>query len=470
MKKIFFPFISLLMTMIISTSCEKDDPILEEDPNVFVNDWILENMQFYYLWNKHIPSETNKKLNPDDYFETLLYPAEDRFSWIQDNFIELMESLAGVSMEAGYDFTLGRGEGQSVIGIINYVKPNSPASGADLKRGDYFLTINDTEMTMSNYATLLNATTSPHTLGTIRVLEDGTLVPNQISLQVVKYEENPLLLDTIYNINNTKVGYLVYNFFAEDKGDNTNAYVRELNDVFLKYKTQEINELILDLRYNSGGALITSVELGSMISGQNSSEIFTVLEYNADLDLYFSLTEGSNYNKFFFAENIGNTSVSINKLTNLPRLYVLVSERTASASEVLINGLKPYMDVILVGETTVGKNVGSTTIYEKDPVRQAKNKWGMQPIIVKLANSRGETDFSDGFVPDVEVSEYAYLPLLPFGDTKEPVLQVALVKMGLISSNALRAAKKSSFNPVYSSADKNPVRTNTYLPMNKHIE
>jgi C-terminal processing protease CtpA/Prc len=209
-----------------------------------------------------------------------------------------------------------------------------------------------------------------------------------------------------------------------------------------------------------------------MISGHNSSEIFTILEYNADLDLYFSFTEGRNYNKYFFAENFGSPSVAINKLTNLPRLHVIVSNRTASASEVLINGLKPYMDVILVGETTVGKNVGSTTIYEDDPVRQEKNKWGMQPIIVKLANSKGESNFSNGFAPNVEVSEYDYLPLLPFGDTNEPMLQAALVKMGLkkTSNNALRAAKKSSFNPVYSSADKNPVRTNTYLPMNKHIE
>ncbi|MDD4010234.1 MAG: S41 family peptidase, partial [Fermentimonas sp.] len=105
------------------------------------------------------------------------------------------------------------------------------------------------------------------------------------------------------------------------------------------------------------------------------------------------------------------------------RLYVLTSGWTASASEFIINGLKPYMDVILIGETTYGKNVGSITLYEEnDP----KNKWGMQPIVVKFANSLGFSDFTAGFAPNYEVDEFENLYLYEFGDSNDPLLGTAL--------------------------------------------
>jgi C-terminal processing protease CtpA/Prc len=474
-KKIKLALILLALLTVIS-SCEQHDPVSDEIiQNQNVNEWILDNMKTWYFWSDKLPSKTNKNMNPDAYFESLLYKAEDRFSWIQENFTELQESLSGIQMEAGYDYSLGMLEAEGdLIGLINYVKPNSPASEAGLKRGDIFLTINGTQLTRSNYQTLLSAISSAHTLG---IVEQNTT--RQVSLSVVKYEENPILLDTIYEISNKKIGYLVYNFFAQDNGNNSLSYVKELNQVFGKFQESGINELILDLRYNSGGAISTSIALSSMIANRTSSDLFAIEEYNSFIDSYFRKAEGENYNKAFFQDQLikydtqGNVleNVPIHKLTGLSQVYVLTSNRTASASELVINGLIPYLKVVLIGKLTYGKNVGSITLYEEDPEKQKDNTWGMQPIVVKLANVNKSSDYGNGFAPDVEVSEYKTFPLLPLGNTDETMLQTALIRMGILTkqspSNTIRSdAEKSEllpFHPVSSSIDRTPVRRNVYL-------
>ncbi|MEJ0031335.1 MAG: hypothetical protein WDO15_13590 [Bacteroidota bacterium] len=107
------------------------------------------------------------------------------------------------------------------------------------------------------------------------------------------------------------------------------------------------------------------------------------------------------------------------------RVYILTGSRTASASELIINGLKPFMDVYLVGGTTIGKNVGSITIYdENDP----DNKWGMQPIVVKLFNSQGQSDYSNGFTPQIPDDDNS-LYLYPLGDPRETLLNKTITQI-----------------------------------------
>jgi C-terminal processing protease CtpA/Prc len=486
MKKFWtYLLISLWAMVLLLTipGCKKDKP---EDPNAVdyteINDWILENMEIWYFWNDRIPRRTDKKLPPADYFESLLYK-DDRFSWIQDNYIELINSLSGVNTEAGYEFELLRMSETSsdLIGCISYIKSGTPAEVAGLKRGDYFLEINRTQLTIENYTSLIEKMDEPHTFGKA-ILSGNTITGmSHISLSVIEnYKENPILLDTIYHIQDKKIGYFVYNFFARDSEMLGIAYEKELNDLFGKFKTEGIDDLIIDLRYNSGGSVATAIALSSMISNRSSTDVFGYEEYNSVLDEYLLLIEGSDYNVSYFLDEIERYDnnnkvverVPINKLSGLSRVYFIVTRRTASASELVINALRPYMDddkIILIGEKTYGKNVGSVSLYERDPVKQKTNTWGMQPIVLKLSNSEGFSDYGNGFTPKITQSEFEELELKPLGDTDEILLSATLDELFGKMQSIQRTNSRKIPEIVGSSIDRTPARKNMYIEIPRKL-
>jgi len=437
-----------------------------------VNEWILQNMQIYYYWNNYIPTSTNTSLSPSPYFYSLLYTPEDRFSWIQENYLELLEQLSGIDTEAGYDFVLSYYDTTvtpaTVCGIINYIKKNSPAEDAGLKRGHIFTEINGQELNETNYSSLIEEIYSPHSL---KIRDLTTETYKTVSLSVLKYQENPVLLDTIYNLPSKKIGYLVYNFFADDAGDGSNKYAIELNNIFGRFINQGIDELILDFRYNSGGSLSTATLLSSMVSGKGEKDLFLYYDFNQIVTAEYQRMYGNDFNKVYFADYIGN-SLKINKLSNLTRLFVITGNRTASASETVINGLNPFIDITLVGNTTYGKNVGSYTIYEEDPTKRKYNKWGMQPIVVKLANANYFSDFGNGFTPNLKINEYKNenMPLKPLGDINETLLRATLEQAGIDASTfaeptqTLRSSTEIiNSTPITSSADRRPARRTTNI-------
>lgn len=462
-----------IVVALMVQGCPKDDPDNEYQE---INDWILANMEANYFWNTQIPSNSDKSLYPEDYFESLKYSG-DRFSVIYDNFTELINSLSGVNTEAGYDYYLMKMSSNksdiNVRGYITYIKPGTPAEAAGLKRGDHFLEINNTQMTTENLRSLIPAMAKPHTFGKA-ILSGNTITGiSNISLSVIEYKENPIFLDTIYHIQNKKIGYLVYNFFARDSETAGITYEKELNDLFGKFNTEVIDELIVDLRYNSGGTVITAMALASMISNRSANDVFGYEEYNSILDAFYAERYGVDYNISYFLDDIEKYDnnnrvverIPIKKLSGLNRVYLIVSDLTASASELIINGLRPYMgddNVVLIGYTTTGKNVGSFTIYETDPVKQKTNNWGMQPIIFRLSNSKKFSDYANGFTPDVKIHEAQELDMKPLGDTDELLLSTTLNKIFGISTPK-RTNLREKPEAVGSSIDRTPARKNMYI-------
>jgi C-terminal processing protease CtpA/Prc len=352
-----------------------------------------------------------------------------------------------------------------VLGYITYIKPGTPAESAGLRRGEYFHEINGTNLTLSNYSSLIEETSMPHTLGLSVISNDAIVGVRNVSLEVVEnYPENPILLDTVYDISGKTTAYFVYNFFARDKGDGSLAYEKELNNLFGKFKAMQIDELIVDLRYNGGGAVVTTQALASMISGQGSDKVFYSDEYNY-LITGELLREKYDMNSYFI-DAIDRTP--INKLSGLSTVYFIVSGRSASASELLINGLRPYMNVVLIGSTTYGKNVASISIYEED---DPDNKWGMQPIIAKMSNADGFSDYGDGFVPNTTVYEYYADPIKPLGDTDELLLSTTIAKILGLEEEAVVTTKRSTWRTtstvIGSAIDKNPARQNQYITLNQ---
>ena len=407
----------------------------------YVNDWIYEEMNIYYLWNNLIPKKPDFSLNPNMFFKSLLNkynaatnPEGDRFSWIEENYVDLLGSLSGIkSDEIGFEYILvGLNEARTQFyALVTYPKKGTDAYEKGINRGRFITAVDGKDITSSNYRSIFSGTGSK-TLSMAdfkynSLSNSYNLTPaSDIKIQMEKgFAEIPVYMDSVYTINNTKIGYMVYNFFATDRGDDSHDYDRLLMDRLASIKSKGATEMVLDLRYNGGGRVSTAIALASALVKERSTEnILVTAEYNDIVHTSYKRQYGSNYNKDYFIDKIEDTNIEIPAL-NLPRLYVLVTGGSASASEFVINGLKPYMDVILIGETTYGKNVGSISIYEEnDP----KNKWGMQPIVVKYYNSNGESEFTAGFEPDIEIDEFdaLNLRLVDFGDTEDPLLGAAL--------------------------------------------
>ncbi len=411
------------------------------DNTKYVNEWIYENMSIYYLWNDKLPKSPNYSLNSHDFFNSLLYrysaanPDGDRFSWIQEDYTELLKSLSGVaSDEIGFDYTFLWADQAKThyYALVTYVKLGTDALSKGIKRGRFITKINGQNITAQNYSTLFGGTgTKTLSMSDWKYNETDKkyyLSPSpDVSVNMHKdYAENPVYLDSVYTIGDKKIGYLVYNFFARDNGDDSHDYDKALMNSLERIKSKGATEMVLDLRYNSGGAVSTAIALSSaLVKNRNTSNVLVTSQYNSIVHNGLKKEYGEDYNKEYFIDKItnGNTVIANVPSLNINRLYVLTGNYTASASEFVINGLKPYMDVILVGETTYGKNVGSISIYEEN---DSKNKWGMQPIIVKYLNSLGQSDFTAGFKPNYEVDEFADLFLYEFGNTQDPLLNTAL--------------------------------------------
>ena len=466
----YFAFL-LALFLVIAQSCK--EPIDEPEPpkpnpHKNVNDWILGEMEIYYLWNKEIPAKPDKTLKPDEFFKSLMHK-DDRFSVIYENWAELSASLSGVSKEAGYEFRfVGMANSNDIFGYITYVKPKTPAQEAGLKRGDLFLRINNIQLDRDNYGTLMREMSKQHSLGLAKIVGNSISPTNSVTLDVIVYEENPILLDTIYHIQEKKIGYFVYNFFARDSETGGITYEKELNNLFGRFRDEAIDELIIDLRYNGGGTSITARALASMISGLSTTDIFGYDEYNSLLHEHWSRTEGAGYNISYFLDNINSATerVPINKLSGLNRVHLIVSGGTASASELVINVLRPYMgdgNVVLIGEKTYGKNVGSFLMYEEDSEKQKTNNWGMLPIVVRMSNKLHYSGYGNGFAPDIQLFEHYELEdMKQFGDIEEMLLSATLDK---IFGNTPKRAQ--SFDRqceiIAHSLDYKPERKNMYI-------
>lgn len=447
--------LSLMISVVLNTSCKKEEEVIPEPSEV--NSFIWQGMHDYYLWTADVKDlsdtkyEDEKVLNtflntytdPEALFESLLYKYKvvDKWSFIVDDSKDIDDWIAGISETMGYDFMLGRiGSSDDVFGFVRYVYKGSPAAKAGMKRGDIFLKVNDTQLTVSNYQNLL-FTNKSYKLS-FATIANNAISPSTrtVTMTAIEMQEDPICLDTVFVYDNKKIGYLVYNGFTSD-------FDIKLNNVFGKFKSENISQLIVDLRYNGGGSVNSSIYLASMIYGTDKTKILAKAQYNSLLHSYLVGKYGGSSLNDYLTDKIEQTdddpATPIISL-NMKKVYFLVSDNTASASELLINGLRPLMDVKVIGTNTNGKYTGSTTIkdYDDKGNLNPNHKWAMQPIIVKYTNSIGVSDYIDGLDPDIKAEE-DFAALLPFGDPNEDLLKVALahIKGVPVTGMTLKSAK-----------------------------
>ncbi|MBQ4805265.1 peptidase S41 [Aquimarina sp. MMG015] len=423
-------FTALLFLGSIVTGCFDDnDDVIQPSSDLDIKDFIRRGMNVWYLYKEDVPDLADDRFSsngeytdflnsfnsPESFFDHLVAD-QDEFSWIVSDYIALEQLLDGITLNNGMEFGLVRypNEPTQVFGYVRYVLPETDAEAKGIKRGDIFNTIDGTQITDSNTTTLLSP--ESYTIG-LATFDGTNITPTgeSVSLTKTQYTENPVFLAKTLNVGGNPVGYLMYNGFRSN-------FEAELNNAFGQFKSDGVTDFILDLRYNGGGDTETTKDLASMITGQFNGEVFTTEEWNSDRQPQFGDT-----NRF---DNQIRNGDGINSL-NLSRVYILTTNRSASASELIINGLDPYITVTQIGDVTRGKFQASTTIYDSDNYfRSGTNlnlghTYAMQPLILKTINSVGFTDYFNGFTPEISNPEdYSNLGVL--GDPDEPLLNAAI--------------------------------------------
>ena len=398
----------------------------------------------YYLWNEEIEKNL-VRLDPD----TCRMPMEvvksiryreggkevDRWTVLTDDLKSFQNSVQGLGLTYGYDLQAGRisnKPGEYFL-IVSYVSNGGPAQKAGLKRGDVIISLDGKAITMDNIYDAFNSRSidlgitgleGDHISGDVR----------NVSLIAVDMYEDPILVAKTFDVNGKKVGYLAYTGFDLKSS-------KALPDVFRNFKSMNIDELIIDLRYNGGGYAFTENVLASMIAPSANvlaGDIFQTEVYNSilaeawkkqgeDTNTYFSTVHEISSQKLKIDVSDANLGIS--------KVYAIVTGGTASASEGLIVGLKPYMDVVLVGRQTYGKYCAGIMLAPGDFYNSRYDyslikDWGMYVMISKFADRDGRNEsIPDGIPVDVEVDDNPF-DGYQLGDENETMLRAALQLAG----------------------------------------
>ena len=414
-----------------------DNTTVTKITNADINTWIHENMSAYYLWPDKMPAlaKTNTSSNPMDYFKSILndYPNTDRFSWIDSSSTNLINQLNGINTVLGIRVSPFYTDDTrvNVALVIAYVLKGSPAEKNGLKRGDIILSVDDKAVTSSNYGSVLQNQTLKLGLGAY----DNKVFSSTgktVTVTKVELQTNPILQDTVINWAGKKVGYFAYLQFLSSFDDSLRA-------VFGRFKDKGVNELVIDLRYNGGGYVSSSDLLTNLMVKDLASRVDKVMNKRQYNDAYTKEV----IKQYGASALVTNFKMESNNIGSLNRVFFLTSTGTASASELIINNLKPFMNVILIGEHTYGKNVGSFTITDN-----AKRwNYGLQPITFKILNALDQSDYGsvNGFLPDYALADDV-LPYKLLGDPNETYLNKALNIIGPVAykSNAIGSARPVS--------------------------
>ncbi len=380
MKKLFYIAIILLP---LFSSCKKDPvPVVVTGlTDAMARDSLYYLMRQWYYWYDLMP--TVKKENyadPYDLLEAMRYKTLDKWSFVAD-YNEFIAEMQGEFVGHGIRIGLDNSK-KARISMIYAESPLYKTNG--VRRGWIVKSVNGYDIAKiiadgdaATYNTAFGASTAGVTNKFVFTKPDGTDI--EISSVKASFTINSVLLFDTLHLSTGVTGHLVFESFISPSP-------AELATAFKFFEENNIKDLILDLRYNSGGYLSVAQTLATEIGGKtlaNSGSVFGVLNYN-------NKNQDQNYT-YKFDKNV-QVNLSLN------RLIVISSRLTASASEAVMNGLKPFMNIISIGDTTSGKPVGMNGW-------EVGEKYFFWPITFKIVNKDNEGDYFQGIPPAKVVSD-----------------------------------------------------------------
>ena len=362
---------------------QKGTSVPQTTEDMEINAKVDEYLREMYLWN--------------DEYKTLNL---DHNKGYEDFFYDALGSMTTNTLDiTGADVrAIGSEDNYTIYFFVQGVYPNSPAARAGIKRGSSIMQINGEKLTMNNYWQHYLDLLIPASAFSLKITEEdmeGGTQEKDISSEAMYC--NPVLFSKVTTEEETpghRIGYLVYSGFEA-------GYDQELFDVFKEFKSQNITDLILDLRYNGGGHVISANLIATCIAGAKSEgKVFTSLRYNKER---MEKRNNKREEELFAYSNYENLATSLSAgALNLQHVYCIVGSGTASASELVINSLKGIdVEVTLIGKRTTGKNVGM------EPVEYTirNNVYEVVPITFQIYNAKGVGDYENGFTPDIEIDE-----------------------------------------------------------------
>jgi carboxyl-terminal processing protease len=458
----------ILSAVFFSTiaSCSKE---YEVPQDLVINDFVWKGLNAYYLHQEEIADLADLRFNSDnqlnaylntftDYnalFSNLLISSDVKSTLIED-YTTIVDPESRAAFTNGLEFGIiaDPSSDVDVLGYVTHILPNSDAANKIIARGDYFFAIDGIQLTRSNYEDILLNGSNNFALEMVDF--DGTITtPNlkTVLLEKRNYTYPTTFLDKIISVNADNIGYLVYN------NDFSNEYIVDLNNTFLSFKNQMVNKLILDLRYNilGGSSAHNVAELASMISEQNADATLIKEEWNAKAQLWFLENQPDSL-VTKVPKTVGE-SVNINSL-NITDVYIILNgdNFTGSSSvELLINSLKPYINVHIIGNQTSGNNTGAITLYNSEdydfPLRNETHTVALQPKVLSFLNKDDQT-YENGFTPNIPLCENEdVLNLGIMGENSDPILNNILeyISTGVAVSNT--NCNLNDFEYLYNSMD-----------------
>lgn len=370
--------------------------------------WIDSLMREEYLWYKDIPSSENLNYfsEPATFLNSLLSSLDDGYSRI-DSLYDVPET------GYGFDYTLYSiaDNDTAYNALVTYIMPGSPAEEAGLKRGEWIMMVDNEYITKKNETILTEGTAKKLLVGTYDETtdEEGETVgfvkaDRETQLPATRdIQDKDIPVCQVLEQNGKHIGYMLYNTFSPDNADEVKQYAQQ-------FKDSNVSDVVLDLRYNAGGDMESVELMAAILAPANQMG-------NALAQLKYSDKKSTKDRTLTLDESLLQGTANL----GLTRLYVLTSTTTAGASEMLINCLKPYMDVFIVGEKTKGQTVAT------EPFCSQKHSYCLRPVVCEVFNAQGTADYASGFTPDEQAGSLSNLAtVLPFGDPNETLLAKAI--------------------------------------------
>ena len=340
--------------------------------------WLRDFMNDQYLWYDRQGTPNEAATSIDQYFTSLLYPVVDRYSFSQSTQQFLQFFAQG--RRTGYGYTLAWADAAQTILKVRLVEALSPVGLAGLRRGETIVTIDG--LMPAQIVAGANAPVTTAGIARNFVVRDLAGVQRSFTVNSAEFDLSPVSHATVLTApNGARVGYIAYQEFIASGALAMGAAINS-------FRAAGVTEVVLDLRYNGGGSTTQARDLASMLGGSRlSGSAFALYRFNAK----------------YSANNVAQAFTSSLQtlpaapLENLTRLFVITAGGTASASEMVVNGLRPHMPVITIGATSFGKPYGS----------QPRDACGTtySAVSLEVANGLGEANYANGFVANCPMSD-----------------------------------------------------------------